>query len=39
MSGVAHLLENVKIPKFVRVKQSFPHNEYTEEQIIQGFLK
>ena len=33
MSGITHLVENEKIPRFVRVKQYFPHNELSEEEI------
>lgn len=34
MSGITHLVEQMKIPRFVRVKQFFPHNELSEDQII-----
>ncbi len=34
MSGITHLVEQMKIPRFVRVKQYFPHNELSEEDII-----
>lgn len=33
MSGITHLVNQFQIPRFVRVKQFFPHNELTEEQI------
>jgi hypothetical protein len=43
MSGVTKLVNHVKLPRFVRIKQHFPHNELSEEQIIKlmadGFLK
>lgn len=34
MSGITHLVEQMKIPRFVRVKQYFPHNELSEQDII-----
>lgn len=34
MSGITHLVEQIKLPRFVRVKQYFPHDELSEEQII-----
>ena len=34
MSTSTRLIEGVKIPKFVRVRQYFPHNEMNREQII-----
>lgn len=43
MSGITKLVCHVQIPRFVRVKQHFSHNELSEEQIINlvsdGFLK
>ncbi len=33
MSGITHLVDIMQIPRFVRVKQHFPHNELTEQQI------
>lgn len=33
MSGITHLVDQMQLPRFVRVKQFFPHNELTEEQI------
>ncbi len=43
MSTSTALLKEVQLPRFVRVKQYFPHNELSEEQIIQliadGFLQ
>lgn len=43
MSGITKLVGHVQLPRFVRVKQKFPHNELSEEQIIKivsdGFLK
>ncbi|MCD8036112.1 MAG: DUF362 domain-containing protein [Clostridiales bacterium] len=33
MSGITHLVDIMQIPRFVRVKQYFPHNELTEQQI------
>ena len=43
MSGITKLVSHIELPRFVRVKQHFPHNELTEEQIINrvsdGFLK
>jgi len=35
MSGITKLVAHAQLPRFVRVKQYFPHNELTEEQIIQ----
>ncbi|MDD5922961.1 MAG: hypothetical protein PUC44_07295, partial [Eubacteriales bacterium] len=34
MSGVTKLYSQFQIPKFVRMKQDFPHNELSEEEII-----
>ena len=34
MSTSTRLIENIKLPKFVRVKQDFPHNEMTKDEII-----
>ncbi len=34
MSGITHLVEHVKIPKFIRAKQYFPHNELSEDEIV-----
>ena len=34
MSGITHLVNMMNIPRFVRVKQYFPHNELSEEQLI-----
>ncbi len=34
MSGITNLVAHAQLPRFVRVKQYFPHNELTEEQII-----
>lgn len=34
MSGITHLVEQMKIPRFVRVKQYFPHSELSEQDII-----
>ena len=36
MSTSTALLKDVKLPRFVRVKQYFPHNELSEAQIIQA---
>ena len=33
MSTSTRLIENIKLPKFVRVKQDFPHNEMTKDEI------
>lgn len=33
MSGITHLVDIMKIPRFVRVKQYFPHNELSEDEI------
>lgn len=35
MSGITPLVAHATLPRFVRVKQYFPHTELTEEQIIQ----
>lgn len=35
MSGITPLVAHATLPRFVRVKQHFPHTELTEEQIIQ----
>lgn len=35
MSGIAPLVAHAALPRFVRVKQYFPHTELTEEQITQ----
>ncbi len=34
MSGITKLVEHAKIPRFVKVRQYFPHNELAEEQIV-----
>jgi len=43
MSRVTKLVSHIDLPRFVRVKQYFPHNELSEDQIIdiisQGFKK
>ena len=33
MSGITHLVNIMKLPKFVHVKQYFPHNELSEDEI------
>ena len=33
MSTVTPLIAGQKLPKFVRVKQNFPHNELSEDDI------
>ena len=33
MSGITHLVDIMKIPRFVRVKQYFPHNELSEDDL------
>ena len=33
MSGITHLVEGMKLPRFVRVRQYFPRDELSEEQI------
>lgn len=33
MSGITHLVNTMKLPKFVHVKQYFPHNELSEDEI------
>ena len=35
MSGVTKLVEHIKLPRFVKVRQFFVHNEITQEQILQ----
>ena len=33
MSGITKLVDHMQLPKFVRVKQYFPHNELSEDEI------
>lgn len=33
MSGITHLVNHIHLPRFVRAKQFFPHNELNQEQI------
>lgn len=35
MSGITHLVNHIHLPRFVRTKQFFPHNELSQEQIAQ----
>ena len=38
MSGITNLVNHINLPRFVRVHQSFPHNELSEEEI-RSFLE
>ena len=33
MSGITNLVNHINLPRFVRVHQSFPHNELSREEI------
>ena len=37
MSTSTKLVENVKLPRFVRVRQEFPHSELTDEEVLKIF--